>query len=712
MLTLIRRPKGNRISDTVNTTYDIGSDGYGSALLHSGSGLSNGQLVQIRNSYTSYNGFWLLSSFGSGFRLYEYAGSAPMPYRQDVSGANVYPSVGEIKQSCVHLPIQYVLESSKFPTNSFDTTRFIEAFYNDNGFIKITVSGAITNCEVLDYLYISGTSVDELDGAFQILTKHSTTQFTISAPYAAASGSVYTYSSATAVKYYPNYSAKLRIYGGLPTGHEWQELKPYELIVEESIKPDTSNVIKYNVADKLKEKIEIQFNRPNYDSMPYDLDRFCLFYIEYAESYDISDGATVSTFTDTYTSDRLNFEGMAIDAKNEFKDRYSGYLAEFTYCDDDHPARFLTDAVQPVLFDGWPFDLSFINSMGVSVLYLKERLYDESGTLLSETNTEFDGYSSEGIMRLPISYEDGVYKEVSIIDRLFLLNATLWEDRPPDNTFSKSLDTFVFSTSVDEVYSAEQDVTGIDINDFNTIVSTLNVTTLEPGATVIAQMAIYGSDGNGRVGSRVVGSAGAYDLTLTDSSTTTFDLSRANILLLKVTIVGLVLGPADGDVVIDNGFAISDGLQYTEVKRIDINQDCYGEYIYLEWKNKRGGFDKWLFTAFKDYAVNILDTQEKDRNIYPEWEKSYNEFADTITEETSRTSRQEIVVRSQNVTEDQINYISGIKMSALVNQVTSLYDRRRVIVDKSGFTIKKDGDKLYNITFTIRFTNNIASQSL
>jgi len=153
-------------------------------------------------------------------------------------------------------------------------------------------------------------------------------------------------------------------------------------------------------------------------------------------------------------------------------------------------------------------------------------------------------------------------------------------------------------------------------------------------------------------------------------------------------------------------------ITYTEEKTLLVNQDCYSEYIYLEWKNKRGGFDKWLFTGFKDVNVNILSTQEKDRNIYLDWENSYDEFVDTITEETSRTSRQEFVVRSQNVTEDQINYIVGIKSSALVNQVTSKYDRRRVIVDRSSFTIKQEGDKLYNITFTIRYTNNIASQSL
>lgn len=716
MLTLIRRPKGNRISDTVNQTYDIGSDGYGNALLSGGSGLSNGQVVQIRNTYTSYNGFWLLSGYGSGFKLYNYSGGDLMPYRQDVEGVSIYPSVGEIKQSCVHLPIQYQLESSKFPTNSFDTTRFVNAFYNDNGFIKITLSGEITNCEALDYLFISGTSVDDLDGAFQILTKHSTTQFTIAAPYSLASGSVYTYASATAVKYYNNYNVKIRVYGGLPTGHEWQELKPYELIIEESVKPDSSGVIKYNVAEKLKEKIEIQFNRPNFDSMPYDLDRFCLFYIEYAESYDSSNGLTVSNFTDSYTSDRLNFEGIAIDAKNEFKDRYSGYLSDFVYCDEDHPAKFLTDAVQPVLFNGWPFDLSIINNYGVATFLLVEDAYNSSDVLLGTYLTENNDKQNEGVLRLPISDRGGSYQNCYLANSIVVLPATSWNDGPGGFgfvTFTKGVNTLSRSSTASEVIVAEQIIEDIDLNNFNPVTITITVTGIWSAIGAFVALYIFDKSGtNGRLEQVLISSNGITQLTVTSASSNPGASTFSN-LTVRADVAGYASGTMNISIQIEPEYLIAKGeTVYSEVKRVDINSQCYSEYIYLEWKNKRSGFDKWLFTGFKDVNVNIIGTQEKDRNIYLDWDKSYNESADTITEETSRTSRQEFVVRSQNVTEDQINYIAGIKTSALVEQVTSIYDRRRVIVDRSSFTIKQEGDKLYNISFTIKYTNNIASQSL
>lgn len=705
MLTLIRRPKGYRISDTVNITYDISSDGYGNALLSGGSGLSDGQVIQIRNTYTSYNGFWLLSSFGSGFRLYEYSGSDPMPYRQDVTGVSLYPSVGEIKQSCVHLPIQYQLESSKFPTNSFDTTRVVDAFYNDNGFIKITVSGAITNCEALDYLFISGTSVDDLDGAFQILTKHSTTQFTIAAPYSLASGSVYTYASATAVKYYNNYNVKVRVYGGLPTGHEWQELKPYELIIEESVKPDSEGVIKYNAAEKLKEKIEVQFNRPNFDSMPYDIDRFCLFYIEYAESYDSSDGLTVTNFTDSYTSDRLNFEGLAVDAKNEFKDRYSGYLSEFVYCDADHLAKFLTDAVQPVLFDGWPFDLSVINNFNSASLVLRVQTFAEnSDTALSTTDTDINVVQSEGVLRVPMSVidTDAYSQSVLLLSDILLLAPASWV-QSGTFIFTTTPTAFTYTTpsTAPGTFIASQSFSsksGYSINAFFIEILMSKAANLT--------WSIYLSPSNQVLASGLQNGVTTKNINIP----TTILTSDSESVVVQIGFSGVsanIIGVFISDIGQDLGVS-----ERTEGKTLLINSECYSEYIYLEWKNKRSGFDKWLFTGFKDVNVNILETQEKDRNIYLDWDKSYNEFADTVTEETSRTSRQEFVVRSQNVTEDQINYIAGIKSSALVNQVTSIYDRRRVIVDRSSFTIKQEGDKLYNISFTIRYTNNIASQSL
>jgi len=175
--------------------------------------------------------------------------------------------------------------------------------------------------------------------------------------------------------------------------------------------------------------------------------------------------------------------------------------------------------------------------------------------------------------------------------------------------------------------------------------------------------------------------------------------------------VGPNANSLSGSVQLNNDFV--NGYQtLSEVKTIEVSSECSNQDLYLTWKNYLGGHDYWKFTAEKEYGVDVSDVKETTNNINTEWPKSYGEFADTIKQDISRTSHNTILVRSQNLTLDQVQALKYIKTSPLVQIMTSKTDRRTVQVDSGSFVSYSESDKLYGIQFTITYTDEIASQSL
>jgi len=123
-----------------------------------------------------------------------------------------------------------------------------------------------------------------------------------------------------------------------------------------------------------------------------------------------------------------------------------------------------------------------------------------------------------------------------------------------------------------------------------------------------------------------------------------------------------------------------------------------------------GGMDYWKFTAQKEYGIDVESSSQSEKNIFSSWPTSYNE--DTIRFDTERISRETILVRSQNVSLAQIQSLKYIKTSPLVQIMTSKTDRRTILIDDGSLTIYQDGDKLYQISFKVSYTDTIASQSL
>ena len=137
------------------------------------------------------------------------------------------------------------------------------------------------------------------------------------------------------------------------------------------------------------------------------------------------------------------------------------------------------------------------------------------------------------------------------------------------------------------------------------------------------------------------------------------------------------------------------------------------EIFYISWLNNLGGFEYWPFTGYKDHNLEVIETGETTKNIFPGWPRSYGANADTIRKQTYRMTRKSKLIRSQVLTRDQANNMGEeIKSSPLVQIVNSRRDRRTVIVDEQSFTVTQDRSKIHSLSFTITYTDEIPSQTV
>lgn len=566
-LSVVQRPKGFIIGTTsVSATNAKGS----SVVTSVAHGLTTGKIIYITDNEAQ--GFWYVTSLTADtFNIREYATATVYTFIKTGS-LSYYVSVDTGHGwSAVHLPIVYKLQSTLWPTNSVDTVRTVSSYEDDNGYIKITASGvieaSITELEFVKITYNNGTSV-----IAQVIGWYSSSIVTVNLPY---TGGI-TFS--TIQYYYNNYHARIRVYAGLDSGHYFASQKPYTLVAEQRVIPDSTGLVTININEFLKEQIEILTNDLNKGTLQNNLDAFCQFYITYAEAYDYSEGGyTLLDFVGSYTDDSGN-SGYAANADLPFKNMHSGYLTDYTFTNVGiKNLKFLTPTLYPEITPGQFFDISFINQVGSASIRIRREVL-QNGVIVKTFIDTIDPYGI-GIYRYEVS--QSIYLE----DQIYL-----------------TLEFFV----------------------------------------------------------------------------------------------NLVWTPV------------------SETKIITINNECshLHDPINLSWLNYLGGFDYWAFKGDSNYGINIEQDKSAKKNIFTSWPNSFGAGADTINFQTSRESRQEITVRAENLSMDQINDLFRIRLSPFVQIVKSRTDRRTVIVDSGSFVYLQEGEKLFNLTFKISLTDNLPSQSL
>jgi len=256
--------------------------------IHIGTYTAGSSIISVNaTDYTAFNtgeeiyitnneaiGFWSISKIADGqITIKEYFG-APDVYVFVGSGTFTFykQSLNICQWNAVHLPIVYKLASTLWPTNSVDTARTVSSFANDNGYTKLTLSGALkSDVTELEFVKVIGGT----PGIYQILSWYSTSIVTINLPY-------YSNLTFTSVQYYyNNYHARIRVYAGFYTNHNYVSQKPIELITEQKVIPDSTGIITININEFVKQEISILANDLLLGSLPNNIDTWCAFYIDY-----------------------------------------------------------------------------------------------------------------------------------------------------------------------------------------------------------------------------------------------------------------------------------------------------------------------------------------------------------------------------------------------------------------------------------------------
>jgi hypothetical protein len=706
-VSIIERPYGVILGACVSATIDEDYSGY-ATVNKTSHGLSDGQYVYIQSNVEDYNGFWPVEVIdGHLFFILQYPDGPRVAFK--VNATITYcPEESTHTWSCVHLPISYKLSSNRWPINSVDTARTVSSFSDDNGYTNLNLSGALKSTVFdLDYVKISGAADDDLNGVFQIKDAVSTSDVTIDLVY----DSGYSFAGATVQFYYNNYHINVRVYGGLTASHPYVAFKPYELLGTFKFIPDSSGQVKFSVSEFLKSQITTR-NGLTLATLPNNIDFYTQFYISTAEAFDESDGTTITVDTSAYTSDQSNFEGYAANAKLPFKNQHSGFLTDYT-TGYGNEAQWLTLFDSPVFVEGKYFDIGLINNIYDTIRLLVTHKLNGS-TLGTETTVFTD--IGKGLLRLPIAYTptgDQMCIKAFIDEdaaAISLPALATWSTRSTSGTLEDWLTgvtpDVTLAGGISDPESSEILYTSYAFVPGRLYVITVNYT-LSAGGT-LSNFNLYIMND-------------AYEVQFSDQNSLqgngsySIDVSfTATQLCTKVGVSGTVAAQQGITIEITSATSTEEiPLTYiTEELCIDVEDECSNQSIYLTWLNYLGNFEYWDFTAQKEYQIDVTSVEGSTENIFPSWPNSYGSFADTIDKDVLRTSRNQIVVRSQYVTLAQLNAIKYIRTSPLVQIVTSQQDRRTVRVDQDSFKVYDEGEKMFTISFTISYTDEIPSQSV
>lgn len=405
-LTILKRPQGFKLGATAFTA-TVTDDGSGNALFTlTQHGFITGSFTYITGNFEQYNGYWYVTKLTNNtFNISEYA-TASIVRVVNTGTVTFYKSILTHGWNSVHLPIIYKLSSTLWPTNTADTARSVSSFSSDGGFVRLNVSGDIKasgQAQELEWVYILDSN-NLVTGIYKIINYVSDTAFTIDLAYA----STYDFSFSTVQYYYMNYTAKIRVYGGISTTFTtWGTQKPLALICEIDQTPNTSGIITLVINEYLKQKIGVLTNNLTLDTLPNNIDAFCNFYIEYAESYDKStSGYTLGTYTSAYTSD-ANPAAIqtALNADLPFKNLYAGWPSAYMFGSSGNKGAFLTNFARPSVFPGNYFDLSFILSEATipeSSVLVQER-YRGNAWIGTTTTDITNVHPNYGVFRMPIA---------------------------------------------------------------------------------------------------------------------------------------------------------------------------------------------------------------------------------------------------------------------------------------------------------------------
>lgn len=548
---LLKRPLGHKLADTeleASVTDSAGDALFNTDFAHQ---LSDGDYVYVISNFDSYNGFKYVDSVAyNTFKLKESEDGDYVPFRQEGT-VSYYVSVLQHGWQCVHLPIVYELKSDIWPNNIAAEAYVpitIVSFENVAGYVVLNLSAAVPAPRAnLDWIELVGDN--DLSGAYQVIEYLQPWRIKINLAY----DSGYSFTGLQVVRYYQNYCILIKIFGGLEPGHTWESDRPFVQLAILKLIPNSEGKVKFSISDYLRSQIKLR-NWLTLDTLPNNLDFMTEFYIEFAESYDESDGETVTTFESEFTED--DFIGQAVNAKNPFKTISEGHLSNYVN-ENTYYAKWMTIQTRPIIVVNRFFDISFINQ------YLSDDL------VITKNGVDYLTILNPGlgVIRVPVeATEDD--EEICLIAYTAGeddLSMAAFQNNPgPDVNWTTGATPNISSTSQSDIlFQNYSFVTGrsytirIIFNSSSLSTQNIRVQIYDDSFVLQAQGNLSPADD------------GDHEATVTFVATA----STTKIGVFKTSGVGATT------ITILSGLVIKDRIQITEEICMDVVEECGGTYV-------------------------------------------------------------------------------------------------------------------------------------
>lgn len=318
---------------------------------------------------------------------------------------------GASKWIAGQLPIIYTLSNTKWPVNTEDSEDFFHTVAQSGGYAQLELAGTYETYVNKEYVQITDATVDGYNGVWQIREIVDSQTIVINAPFLGAA-------NGTVQRYYENYHLVIRVYTGIPTGHYLESERPMSLRTTLRFRPDSSNEVEADVGSVVRSDLApIQSRLCDIleagETVGNDWYNWTALYIAYAESYDVSDGSTVSNFTSTFVNDTDGGDINYLYASNSTRQfrAFTGWsMGEYVLADYNVllQSKFLTNFSTPTYFLDNEFDVSILNDFDSTDLESYEELVarviekDVSGNTLATTDLSIPNHD-KGLYRIALS---------------------------------------------------------------------------------------------------------------------------------------------------------------------------------------------------------------------------------------------------------------------------------------------------------------------
>jgi hypothetical protein len=112
----------------------------------------------------------------------------------------------------------------------------------------------------------------------------------------------------------------------------------------------------------------------------------------------------------------------------------------------------------------------------------------------------------------------------------------------------------------------------------------------------------------------------------------------------------------------------------SEIKTVEVDQECYSNPIYLRWLNSLGGFDYWLFHTMQNYK----DTTSNEQ-VYEKYTEDLGS-AEGRGLTMSKDNQGEITLGAEGLTKDQAQGLKYLLRSVKVYMLLDAETNAWVVV--------------------------------